>query len=184
MERNRVCPVERAGSLDSRFRRYLQNPEAILAPYVRPGMTALDIGCGPGFFTQALAMLVGDQGTVLAADLQEGMLEKARKKIIAAGYDARVRFVRCDTADIRIPGRVDFVLAFYMVHEVPDRPRFFSQIHDVLADRGEFLLVEPALFHVSRSEFESVLLTAGRCGFGASPGPKVRFSRSALLRHA
>ncbi len=46
-ERNRVCPVELAGSLDNRFRRWLQNPRKILAPYVREGMKVLDIGCGP-----------------------------------------------------------------------------------------------------------------------------------------
>jgi len=38
---NRVCPVEKAGSLDSRFRRWLQNPEKILAPYVKKAMTGL-----------------------------------------------------------------------------------------------------------------------------------------------
>ena len=50
-ERNRVCPVELAGSLDGRVRGWLQNPGKILAPYVREGMTVLDVGCGPGFFS-------------------------------------------------------------------------------------------------------------------------------------
>lgn len=47
---NRVCPVERAGILDHRIRRWLQDPQKILRPYIEEGMTVLDIGCGPGFF--------------------------------------------------------------------------------------------------------------------------------------
>ncbi len=49
-DKNRVCPVERAGNLDNRFRRWIQNPRKILGPYMREGMTVLDLGCGPGFF--------------------------------------------------------------------------------------------------------------------------------------
>ena len=47
----RVCPVEIAGGLDNRFRRLLQNPQKILVNYVQEGMTALDLGCGSGFFS-------------------------------------------------------------------------------------------------------------------------------------
>ena len=46
---NRVCPVERAGILDHGIRRWLQDPQKILRPYIEEGMTVLDIGCGPGF---------------------------------------------------------------------------------------------------------------------------------------
>jgi hypothetical protein len=43
---NRVCPVERAGSLDLSIRRWFQSPRKILAPYVKEGMTVLDFGGG------------------------------------------------------------------------------------------------------------------------------------------
>ncbi len=67
-DRNRVCPVELAHSLDSRVRRWLQNPQKILSPFVSEGMTALDVGCGPGFFSIELARLVGPEGKVIAWD--------------------------------------------------------------------------------------------------------------------
>jgi 2-polyprenyl-3-methyl-5-hydroxy-6-metoxy-1,4-benzoquinol methylase len=57
----RVCPVERAASLDNRIRRWLQNPQKILRPYIEKGMTVLDIGCGPGFFSIDMAQLVANQ---------------------------------------------------------------------------------------------------------------------------
>ena len=78
---NRVCPVERAGILDHRIRRWLQDPQEILRPYIEEGMTVLDIGCGPGFFSIDMAQRVGRSGRVIASDLQEGMLQKLRGKI-------------------------------------------------------------------------------------------------------
>ena len=57
-----TCPVEMAGSLDFRLRRQFQNPQKILAPYIREGMTALDMGCGPGFFSIDMAQMVGKSG--------------------------------------------------------------------------------------------------------------------------
>ena len=75
-ERNRVCPVELANSLDSKIRSLIQNPRKILKPYIKEGMKVLDIGCGPGFFSVAIAEMVGKNGKVIAADMQEGMLQK------------------------------------------------------------------------------------------------------------
>jgi len=59
---HRVCPVALSGSLDNRFRRWFQNPRKILRPYVEKGMTVLDIGCGPGFFSIDMAHLMGASG--------------------------------------------------------------------------------------------------------------------------
>ena len=73
-----VCPVKRASSLDNRIRRWIQNPQKILSAYIKEGMTVLDVGCGPGFFSIDMAQMVGESGSVIAADLQEGMLEKLR----------------------------------------------------------------------------------------------------------
>ena len=42
--------------------------------HVRPGMTVCDMGCGNGFYALRLAELVGDQGRVLAVDIQPEML--------------------------------------------------------------------------------------------------------------
>ena len=71
----KVCPVERAGRLNNSIRRWFQNPEKILQPYIKEGMIVVDLGCGPGFFTVDMARLVGTSGRVIASDLEEGMLE-------------------------------------------------------------------------------------------------------------
>ena len=88
---NRVCPVERAGGLDTRMRRLIQNPKRILKKYVRNGMTVLDLGCGPGFFSMAMAEMVGERGLVIAADFQEGMLTKLEEKIKGTRSEKRIQ---------------------------------------------------------------------------------------------
>ena len=71
-----MCPAEFACSLDNFLRKAVHNPRKILEPYIRKKMTVLDIGCGPGYFTTELARLVVEEGIIIAADLQQGMLEK------------------------------------------------------------------------------------------------------------
>ncbi len=181
--RDRVCPVEFAGSLDNRIRRWVQNPQRILAPYVRHGMTALDVGCGPGFFSIEMAKLVGAEGRVIAADLQDGMLAKLRDKIAGTELESRISLVHCEPGNINVVDHVDFVLAFYMVHEVPDQDSFFAQLKPVLKRGGTFLIVEPKFFHVSREEFARTLAIAEQHEFAVSAGPRLLSSWSALLKH-
>lgn len=183
-ERNRVCPVELAHSLDNRIRRMLQNPQKILAPYVKEGMIVLDVGCGPGFFSVEMAKMVGKNGKVISADLQEGMLQKVSDKIKGTELEERIKLVKCDKDKINLSERVDFILAFYMVHEVPDKNSFFKNLKNILNDKGRFLLVEPKLFHVSQKEFEVTTTLAKNNGFKINEGPKLHFSWSAILNTA
>lgn len=180
-KKNRVCPVERAGSLDSRIRRWVQNPRKILTPYVKAGMTVLDLGCGPGFFSMEMAELVGLSGRVIASDLQEGMLEKLRAKIKGTEFEERISLHKCATDKINIAEEVDFVLAFYVVHEVPDQERFFREIGQALKPGGQVLVVEPP-FHVSKSAFEETIQKARKAGFDLVARPRVFLSRAAVLK--
>ena len=43
----KLCPVERAGALDLSLRKVAHYPTKILKPYIKTGMTVLDVGCGP-----------------------------------------------------------------------------------------------------------------------------------------
>jgi ubiquinone/menaquinone biosynthesis C-methylase UbiE len=179
--KSRVCPVERAGSLDSRLRRWVQNPRKILAPYVREGMVALDMGCGPGFFSVEMAQMVGESGRVIAADLQEGMLERLGKKIEGTRLAGHITLHRCEEDGLGLSDPVDFALAFYMVHEVPDQARFFREIASTLKAGGKLLIVEPPL-HVSRRAFEDTLASAEGAGLKVFERPSVLFSKAALLQ--
>lgn len=176
-----ICPVEKAGLLDNIYRKWLQNPYKILKPHIRDGMTVLDVGCGPGFFTIPLAQLVGKTGRVIAVDLQKEMLQVVKKKIIASQYEERIILHHCDTNMVGITEPVDFVLLFYVVHEIPNKAEFFNEIAQILHPTGHVLLVEP-WFHVSKLAFERILGTAQEAGLADFSGPKLFLSRTAILQ--
>ena len=179
----RVCPVERAGSLDSRIRRWVQNPQKILGPFIKPGMTVLDIGCGPGFFSIDMAQMVGASGRVIASDLQEGMLRKLGDKIQGTELEARITLHKCEEDKIGVSDKVDFILVFYMLHEVPDQENFLDEIGSILKPDGQALIVEPP-FHVSKSAFEEVIRKACSTGFILADRPKIFLSKTAVLKKA
>lgn len=180
-DRQRVCPVERAGNLDSRFRRWVQNPHKILKPYVKEGMIVLDIGCGPGFFSLELARLVGESGRVIASDLQEGMLQKLRDKVKGTEFEKRITLHTSQKDRIGLSDKVDFALAFYVVHETPDQKEFFNEIKSILKTNGKVFIVEPPV-HVSRKAFNKTLGIAREAGFIFVESPKVFLSKTAILK--
>jgi ubiquinone/menaquinone biosynthesis C-methylase UbiE len=178
----RVCPVERAGGLDNSLRRFLQNPQKILKPYIHKGMKVIDLGCGPGFFSTEIAKLLVDSGKVIAADLQEGMLEKLKKKIIRTELERTIEIHQCTENETGVREKVDFVLAFYMIHEVPDPDRLFRELKSLLNPDGKILIVEPK-FHVSEKSFEKMVDGIKCLGFDIIERPKVFFSRSILVKN-
>lgn len=180
-DRNRVCPVELANSLDSKIRNWIQNPKKILKPYIKEGMKVLDIGCGPGFFSVALANMVGKNGKVIAADMQEGMLQKLNEKITGTELEERIKLHKSQQHKIGLSEKVDFILAFYMIHEVPCAEIFLIELKDLLNEGGKFLIVEPKLFHVSKKDFAETLGKAKRTGFKVVEQPKLMMSHAALL---
>jgi len=175
-----VCPVENAGILDHSLRRMLQNPRKILEPFVNPGMTVLDVGCGPGFFTIEIAKLLNGNGTVIAADLQQGMLDIVRQKIAGTILEPTVKLHLCKKESIDITDRVDFILAFYMIHEVPDPEHFLTEMKSVLKPNGSFLIIEPK-FHVTKEKFGNLVKMINALGFSVNKARNVFFSRSVLV---
>jgi ubiquinone/menaquinone biosynthesis C-methylase UbiE len=178
-----TCPWWFGYFLLNPLRRLVQGPARLLGPYVRPGMVVVEPGCGMGYFTLALARMVGPAGRVVAIDLQERMLERLRRRAARSGLEGAIdlRLARPDRLGIDdLAGRVDFVLAFFMVHEIQEKAVFFAEIASALKPGGTVLFVEPPL-HVSRAAFASSLEAAERAGLRAGEGPRLGPSHSALL---
>jgi ubiquinone/menaquinone biosynthesis C-methylase UbiE len=176
-----VCPWWLCFTFDNVFRRLLQNPERILKPFIKPGWTVLDVGPGLGYFTIPLAKLVGDRGKVIAADLQKKMLEGIAQRALRAGVQERIKLQQSAPESLGISDSVDFCLAFWMVHEVPDRARFLAEIAQRLKPQGLFLLVEPR-FHVSAGNFDETRQFAGNVGLIVSAQPSIFLSYAVLLK--
>jgi ubiquinone/menaquinone biosynthesis C-methylase UbiE len=179
-KRGRLCPVALAGSLDSGLRRLLHNQKRLLRNYVKEGMVALDVGCGPGLFTRGMARFVGDSGKVIAVDMQDGMLKILKEKIQGTELEKRIKLHKCPEDRLGVSEKVDFVLAFYVVHEVPDDAAFYREVKSLLKQNGTFFVIEPK-FHVTKSEFEETINRAASNGFKIIKRPRVLLSWAAVL---
>ncbi len=178
-----VCPWWLGYLLASPIRKLFQDPGRIVAPHVRDGMTVLEPGPGMGFFTLELARRVGPGGRVVAVDLQErmlaGLLRRARRAGLADRIEARLATER--SLGIQdLAGQVNLVLAFAVLHELPDVGRFFAEVRPTLAPGGKVLVAEPS-GHVSASDFEITLSAAERARFRREPGPPIARSLTAVL---
>ncbi|MEW6333235.1 MAG: class I SAM-dependent methyltransferase [Thermodesulfobacteriota bacterium] len=175
-----VCPWWLCYSFDNPLRRIFHDPERLLGPYVKAGMTAVDIGCGMGYFTMGLARLVGREGKVIAVDLQRRMLEALDRRSRRDGVADRIVPHRCGQSRLGIDDSADFALAFWMAHEVPDQFRFFREILSFLKPEGRFLLAEPKV-HVARGRVERTVSVCLDAGFRLLDEPRVSLSRAYLL---
>jgi ubiquinone/menaquinone biosynthesis C-methylase UbiE len=178
-----VCPWWLGYLLVNPLRRLYQSPRAILAAHLRSGMTVVEIGPGMGFFTLDMARLVGAAGRVVAIDVQPKMIGALRRRATRAGVLERVdtRLVPADATGLEgLDGRADFVLAFAVVHELPDAARFFTAAARALKPGCRLLLAEPR-GHVNHEQFARTLAAGAAAGLRVVDRPRIRGSHAALL---
>ncbi len=175
-----VCPWWLCFTFDNPLRKLLHNPEAILSPYIQPGNNVIDVGAGMGYFSIPLAKLVGPAGHVTAIDIQPQMLTVLTKRAQRSGVSESITTHLASQDSIGHHSKADFILAFWMAHEVPDQRRFLTEVCRLLKPDGLFLLVEPVL-HVPQRSFFQTLERAKEIGFFIKENPRIRLSHSALL---
>ena len=152
-----VCPVWVGYLLSNPLRKLFHNPDKILGPYIKEGMTVLDVGCAMGFFSLPAARMVGSNGKVICIDIQKEMIQKLEKSALKAGLISRIETRLGNEKSLNIDdlaGKIDFAFAIFVVHETSDASAFFSQIYRSLKPGHKFLVLEPR-FHVSAENFDS-----------------------------
>jgi ubiquinone/menaquinone biosynthesis C-methylase UbiE len=169
-----ICPWWGGFFLDNPLRRLIHGP------YVQPGMAVMDAGCGMGLFSIAMAKIVGDQGRVIAVDLQQKMLDVLRRRAERAGVADRIETHKCEQNRLGVDAQADFALAFMMVHEVPDQRRLLDEIHVCLKPGGKLLVAEPKI-HVPGKAFQQTVAMAGELGFRVVEQPRVHGCRAAVF---
>ncbi len=179
-EATHVCPWWLSYVFDNPLRRCLHDPARILGPYVEEGMKVADLGCGAGYFSIGLAHLVGPTGRVLAVDLQPFVLKRLVRRARSAGVAERLEVRRGAVERLGPGGDFGFVLAFWMVHEVPDRRRMFAVVRAMLRPGGRVLVAEPRR-HVSAESLEESARHAIDEGFCVVQRPRIALSRAVLL---
>ena len=178
-----TCPWWFLFTFDNPLRRFYQDPEKILSPYLKPGDRVVDIGCGMGYFTIPMAKLIGGSGKVIAVDMQSKMLSGLRKRASQTGVEEQIELHQSTQDQIGITGPVDFVLTFWMVHEVHQLRSFLDQIYQMLKNDGQLLIAEPYI-HVKGKAFLKTVSEVEAIGFSIKEHLSIGFSRSILVQKA
>src|SRR5689334_13699592 len=106
---------------------------------VEPGTVAVDLCCGDGLFTVALADIAG---RVYAIDIDPDVLDRTRARVAAA------QATNCDFAvadamrvDAAVPEPVDYVFLANTFHGVPDQLGLARAVAAILKPGGQFGIV-------------------------------------------
>ena len=137
--RHRFDPKRREVLLGAdRWKRW--NPPNLLElGGLRQGQAALDLGCGPGFWTFPMAEIVGPGGRVTALDVSRDLLDDLE----AAHPPAHVRLLQCELPAILLPdASVDFVWAAFLFHEVDPPAVLASEVGRVLRPSGRVAVLD------------------------------------------
>jgi SAM-dependent methyltransferase len=134
----------------------------------------LDVGCGPGDITLALAR--AGCGHVIGVDMVDRLINRARLGAQQLKLEERVEFVCTDIHDWRPPHRFDVILSHEALEHIREPRAFFAQMADLLAPGGVAILAFGPLFHSPVGDHMD--------GFFRFPIPwrGVLFSEQAILR--
>jgi ubiquinone/menaquinone biosynthesis C-methylase UbiE len=126
--------VDRVKFLMSDERKQQHNPQTILNEAgVTKGMTIVDLGSGPGFFTIPMAQMTGEKGLVYAVDSSQAMIDGLKENIAKSEVNPKIiRTVNSDVCHTGIPKEsVDLVLFANVLHEVEDKKAFFQEVRRI-----------------------------------------------------
>ena len=121
--------------LAAHARRTAEEAASFLLPHLEPGMSLLDLGCGPGSITVGLARYVAP-GRVVGVDAAPAALEHARALAAAEGLD-HVDFVQSDVYGLPFPdASFDVVYAHQLMQHLADPVQALRESRRVLKPGG------------------------------------------------
>src|SRR5690606_33279111 len=109
----------------------------------RPGQRILDIAGGTGDLSMAFSRLVGREGQVVLADINESMLRVGRDRLIDRGVVENVQFLQTDAQDLPFPDNTfDVITIAFGLRNVTDKERALASMQRVLKPGGRVLVLE------------------------------------------
>jgi ubiquinone/menaquinone biosynthesis C-methylase UbiE len=132
-----------AAIFDSPQRARWQKPDELVAALeISPGSTVADVGAGTGYFAARFSRAVGPAGTVLAADIEPGMVAYLRRRAEREGH-ANLIPILASADNPRLPDRaVDLVFFCNTWHHIGDRVAYARRLRDDLARGGRVVVVD------------------------------------------
>jgi ubiquinone/menaquinone biosynthesis C-methylase UbiE len=161
-ETSRWLWLRRSPALLDPLRRLFEHPKRLIEPYVKDGQVVADLGCGSGYYTLALAELVGSTGKVYAIDLDKKAIRALAEKGEKAGYQ-NIEVQAVSAADVSFikDKSVDFVLAYGLLCSMAsNRQSAVNEIKRILKSTGKAYIslgFGPPLGFVDKAEWEKML---------------------------
>jgi demethylmenaquinone methyltransferase/2-methoxy-6-polyprenyl-1,4-benzoquinol methylase len=110
---------------------------------VRTGHRVLDIAGGTGDLAAKFSELVGEDGEVVLADINESMLQVGRDKLIDHGYLGNLTYVQADAEALPFPdNHFDIVSIAFGLRNVTDKDTALASMLRVLKPGGRLLILE------------------------------------------
>ncbi len=131
---------QRVGRLINPERLARWQPARFLSRFGLPaGSRILELGCGPGFWSLALAEIAGQAGQVLACDASREWLSM----LADTHPPAWVFPIRCKLPGLPLAADwADFIWAAFVIHEVPDLPALAGEMRRVMKPGGRVAILE------------------------------------------
>lgn len=132
-----VFPASQSALLLQPTRRLVHRPREMVAAFgLRSGDRVLELGPGPGYFTSDAAASVGEDGCVVAADLQPAMIEQLTRRL-SPGAASRVRALACDATRLPFANAIfDAAFLVTVLGEIPEPSRALAEIERVMRPGG------------------------------------------------
>lgn len=110
---------------------------------VRAGHHVLDIAGGTGDLTAKFSRVVGPQGKVVLADINDSMLKVGRDKLIDQGIVGNVDYVQANAEALPFPDNsFDLITIAFGLRNVTDKDKALASMYRVLKPGGRLLVLE------------------------------------------
>lgn len=110
--------------------------KALEAAGLESGQKVLEVGCGPGFFTVPAARVVGEEGSIMALDVNPLAVKHVRQKVEEQGLtNVEVLLANVTQADLP-PQSVDLIFLFGLARPIGDVEAIFGAAHRLLKPGG------------------------------------------------
>jgi len=110
---------------------------------VRKGDSVLDIAGGTGDLAAKFARIVGSEGRVVLADINDSMLQVGRDKLLDTGQISNIEFVQADAQYLPFPDNsFDCITIAFGLRNVTDKDKALRSMLRVLKPGGRLLVLE------------------------------------------
>jgi demethylmenaquinone methyltransferase/2-methoxy-6-polyprenyl-1,4-benzoquinol methylase len=110
---------------------------------IRKGQNVLDLAGGTGDLTAKFSRIVGQEGHVVLADINDSMLKVGRSKLRDLGIEGNVEYVQANAEELPFPdNHFDLVTMAFGLRNVTDKDKALASIYRVLKPGGRLLVLE------------------------------------------